>query len=118
MNALVTGGGGFLGLYITEQLVAQGNNVRVFCRGEYARLKELGVETVQGDVRDSVALHKACNGIDTVFHVAAVPGIWGSWKKFHSVNTVGTQNVIDACRANRVQKLIYTSSGHVLIMNS
>src|SRR4029077_11691771 len=44
--ALVTGGGGFLGLYIVEQLVARGDKVRVLCRGRYARLDELGVESI------------------------------------------------------------------------
>jgi 2-alkyl-3-oxoalkanoate reductase len=65
-------------------------------------------------VRDSAALLTACDGIDTVFHVAAVPGIWGSWQKFHSVNTLGTQNVINACHVNGVNKLIYTSSPSVI----
>ena len=53
MNALVTGGGGFLGLYITEQLLARGDRVRVLCRGRYRRLDELGVECIQGDIRDA-----------------------------------------------------------------
>lgn len=114
MKALVTGGGGFLGLYIVEQLVARGDEVRVFCRGSYPRLKELGVETVTGDIRDAAAVDAACAGIDCVFHVAAIPGIWGPWKTFHSVNTLGTQHVLDACRAHNVGRLIYTSSPSVI----
>lgn len=114
MTTLVTGGGGFLGLYVTEQLVARGEAVRVFCRGRYARLDELGVETMQGDIRDSAAVRRACEGVDTVFHVAAVPGIWGPWRLFHSVNTEGTQYVVDACRRAGVAKLIYTSSPSVI----
>ena len=51
MKALVTGGGGFLGLYIVEQLLAEGAEVRVFCRGRYAQLDALGVETQQGDLQ-------------------------------------------------------------------
>jgi nucleoside-diphosphate-sugar epimerase len=43
MRALVTGGGGFLGMYLVEQLVARGDAVRVLCRGRYARLDELHV---------------------------------------------------------------------------
>ena len=114
MRALVTGGGGFLGLYIVEQLVARGDQVRVFCRGTYPRLGELGVETVQGDVRDADALADACVGIDTVFHAAAVPGIWGPWSKYYSVNTRGTENVIWACRQQQVGRLVYTSSPSVV----
>ncbi len=114
MKALVTGGGGFLGLYIVEQLLAEGTEVRVFCRGSYPRLQELGVETQQGDLRDAASVARACAGVDAVFHVAAVPGIWGSWEMFHSINTLGTQHVIAGCHQHRVAKLIYTSSPSVV----
>lgn len=114
MNALVTGGGGFLGLYIVEQLLNADAHVRVFCRAQYAQLDRPGVEVVQGDVRDSTAVTAACKGRDVVFHVAAVPGIWGPWKLFHGINTVGTQNVIAGCRQHQVAKLVYTSSPSVV----
>jgi len=114
MKALVTGGGGFLGLYITEQLVARGDDVRVLCRGQYPRLEELNVECIRGDVRDQSTVASACEGRDAVFHVAAVPGIWGSWNKFHSINTQGTHNVIEGCWKHGVQKLIHTSSPSVI----
>jgi nucleoside-diphosphate-sugar epimerase len=86
-QALVTGGGGFLGLYIVEQLVARGDTVRVLCRGTYARLVELGVECISGDIREPASVARACSGIDTVFHVAAVSGIWGSWQHYYGINT-------------------------------
>lgn len=114
MKALVTGGGGFLGLYIVEQLLEDGADVRVFCRGRYSRLDELGVETLQGDLRDAAAVARACDGVDSVFHVAAVPGIWGSWEMFHGINTLGTQHVIAGCQQHGVAKLIYTSSPSVV----
>jgi nucleoside-diphosphate-sugar epimerase len=114
MRALVTGGGGFLGLYIVEQLVARGDQVRVLCRGKYARLGELHVECMTGDVRDPSAVSNACGGVDTVFHVAAVSGIWGPWEHYHSINTIGTENVIAACRAQNVSRLVYTSSPSVI----
>lgn len=114
MKCLVTGGGGFLGLYITEQLVAQGHSVRVLCRAHYPRLEELHVETVRGDIRDAAIVRDACDGIDTVFHTAAVPGIWGPWEHYHGINTHGTQNILDACLEAKVRKLIYTSSPSVI----
>lgn len=114
MKALVTGGGGFLGLYIVEQLRERGDEVRVFCRGQYARLDELGVETVRGDISDAEAVEQACRGVDIVFHTAAVPGIWGPWRLFYETNTLGTQHVIDACRKHAVPKLVYTSSPSVI----
>lgn len=114
MKALVTGGGGFLGLYVTEQLVARGDSVRVLCRGQYPCFDQLKVDHVQGDIRDAETVRRACEGVDTVFHVAAVPGIWGPWKMFHGINTQGTLNVIEACRAQKVPKLVYTSSPSVI----
>ena len=114
MRALVTGGGGFLGRYIVEQLVARGDRVRIFSRQSYRELEALGVESQTGDLQDADAVTAACTGIDVVFHVAALPGIWGSWKLFHGVNTVGTQHVIEACRQQRVGRLVFTSSPSVV----
>jgi len=114
MKALVTGGGGFLGLYIVEQLLEAGHSVRVFCRGRYAALDELGVETVQGDLRDAKAVGDACRGMEVVFHTAAVPGVWGSWEMFYRINTQGTQHVIAGCLEHSVERLIYTSSPSVV----
>ena len=114
MKVLVTGGGGFLGLYIVEQLVEAGETVRVFCRGEYPRLKELNVETIQGDIRDAAAVERACTGIETVYHTAAVSGIWGPWDYFYGINTQGTLNVLEACQSQGVTRLIYTSSPSVV----
>ncbi len=114
MKALVTGGGGFLGLYIVEQLKERGDEVRVFSRGEYPRLTELGVECVRGDIRNADVVANAVQGSDIVFHVAAVPGIWGSWEQYHEINTLGTEHVINACRKHGVPKLVYTSSPSVI----
>ena len=114
MQTLVTGGGGFLGLYIVEQLLQQGHSVRVFCRGQYPALKALGVPTVQGDLRDEAAVIEACRNVEAVFHTAAVPGVWGDWKMYHGINTEGTFNIIKACRKHGVARLIYTSSPSVV----
>ncbi len=113
MHCLVTGGGGFLGRYIVEQLVAQGDTVRNFSRQDYPALKKIGVETIQGDLRDRSATMAACQGVDMVFHSAAAAGIWGPWTSFYEINTLGTQHVIDGCRHHRVPRLIYTSSPSV-----
>ena len=98
MKALVTGAGGFLGQYIVEQLVSRGDQVRAFGRGKYPQLDRLGVESQQGDIRDSAAVSEACQGVEIVFHVAAVAGIWGPWDHFYGINTLGTSNVLAGCR--------------------
>ena len=114
MRALVTGGGGFLGRYIVEQLVARGDQVRVFSRQRYAELDALGVESLTGDLQNQAAVATACEGVETVFHAAALPGIWGPWKLFHGINTLGTQHVIEGCRQHRVGRLVLTSSPSVV----
>ena len=113
-HCLVTGGGGFLGRYLVEQLVARGDTVRCFSRQAYPALEEMGVECVRGDLRNRDEVQLACEGVDTVFHCAAVPGVWGPWEYFHSINTTGTENVIDACRRQGVSRLVYTSSPSVV----
>lgn len=112
-RCLVTGGGGFLGQYIVEQLVERGDSVRSLSRMRYRALDELGVEHVQGDIRDLDAVVKACHGVEIVFHTAAVAGIWGPWERYYSINTVGSRNVLAASEANGVSRLIYSSSPSV-----
>lgn len=113
MKALVTGAGGFLGLYIVEQLAAKGYQVRGFSRGDYPQLAELGAESVRGDIRNADAVDEAVAGCDLVFHTAAIAGIWGRWTDYYEINTVGTRHVIEACRRHQVDRLIYTSSPSV-----
>lgn len=113
MKVLVTGGGGFLGENIVNQLLLQGDSVRVFCRGDYPSLREKGAELVRGDLRDAHAVAEACRDRDIVFHTAGLPGI-SVWRKpFYQTNVVGTQNVLAGCFEHRVRKLIYTSSPSV-----
>ncbi|MBI1993238.1 MAG: NAD-dependent epimerase/dehydratase family protein [Deltaproteobacteria bacterium] len=118
MKALVTGGGGFLGRYIVERLVARGDFVRVLGRSKYPELARPGIETVQGDLRDAAAVAKACEKIDVVFHVAALPAIWGRWRDFYAVNVQGTENVLAGCRARAVPRLVYTSTPSVIFDRS
>ncbi len=114
MKALVTGGGGFLGRAIVERLLARGDKVRSFARGDYPALRALGVEVFQGDLTDVAAVAAACEGVDAVFHVAAKPGIWGTRESFYGPNVRGTENIIKACRAHGIRRLIYTSSPSVV----
>jgi len=114
MKTLVTGGGGFLGRYIVEQLVARGDEVTVFARGHYPELEQIGAKLIRGDLQDEAAITKACAGMEAVFHVAAKAGYWGSWESFYMPNVIGTQNVITACRQQGVPKLIYTSTPSVV----
>lgn len=114
MNALVTGGGGFLGKAIVGLLLGRGARVRTLARGSYPELAARGVETVRGDIADSAVVMRAMEGCDTVFHVAAKPGMWGPLESYRTTNVVGTDNVIEACRRHGVAKLVYTSTPSVV----
>ncbi len=113
-NILVTGGGGFLGYAIIKKLVKANKSVTSFSRNFYLKLKDLNVSEIKGDITDYTSIEKAMHNIDTVFHVAAKPGVWGSYSSYYKTNTLGTQNVISACIKNNVSKLIYTSSPSVI----
>ena len=113
MHALVTGAGGFLGGEIVRQLLARGDRVRALARGDHPDLAAIGVDSVRGDIPDVSIVEHACRGVDVVFHVAAVAGLWGSWQHYFGINTLGTQHVIDACRRAGVRRLVFTSSPSV-----
>jgi 2-alkyl-3-oxoalkanoate reductase len=113
-KVLVTGGGGFLGGAIVQRLVERGNDVRSFSRRLYPELTSWGVEQIRGDIRDKTAVEQACKGIDLVFHVAAKPGVWGTYSDYYQTNVIGTQNVISACEKYNVSRLVYTSSPSVV----
>ncbi|MEK6798315.1 MAG: NAD-dependent epimerase/dehydratase family protein [Planctomycetota bacterium] len=114
LKAMVTGGGGFLGGRIAQMLLDRGDAVRVLGRRHYPWLESGGAECVRGDVADSDVVRRACCGCDIVYHVAALTGIWGKPDDFWRTNVEGTRNVVEACFAGRVPKLVYTSSPSVV----
>lgn len=114
MKILVTGGGGFVGGYIVERLLARGYAVRSIGRSPQPELVVKGVEVVCGDLTDATAVSAACEGVDAVFHVAARAGVWGSWESFYGPNVIGTRNVLSACRKWQVKRLVYTSTPSVV----
>ncbi len=113
LKVLVTGGGGFLGRYLVEMLLARGEQVRTISRRRHAALDALGVEAIQGDLRERKVAIDACRGVDIVFHTAAVAGIWGPWRHFYECNTLATQYVVDGCLEHEVSRLVFTSSPSV-----
>ncbi|MFC1523784.1 NAD-dependent epimerase/dehydratase family protein [Thermodesulfobacteriota bacterium] len=113
-KAIVTGGGGFVGLAVVRKLIEQGVETGVIGRGVYPEVEKLGARVFRGDIRDSSFMRKSCRGCDTVFHVAAKAGIWGSWNDYYSINVTGTENVISSCRDNDITTLVYTSTPSVV----
>ena len=120
-RVLVTGGSGTIGARLVERLFAMDTAVvRVFGRDEtkqfYQRQRHTGRRDLRfliGDIRDRDRLTRAMEGIDVVFHCAALKHVEsGEYNPFEATQTniVGTQNVIDACLAAVVRTMILTSS--------
>ena len=114
LTILVTGGGGFLGGAIVEQLLEREVLVRSFARSANPDLLARGVEVLQGDIADPDAVSSAVEGAEAVIHVAAKAGFWGSVEEYYRPNVIGTANVIAACRAYGVDRLVYTSTPSVV----
>lgn len=114
MRALVTGGGGFLGSAISRRLQAVGYEVRIVQRSPAPELAVVGVECRRGDIADPAVVMSAADGCDVVFHTAAKAGVWGPTAEYHRANVTGTENVLAACRALRIPRLVYTSSPSVV----
>nr|MDA3786447.1 NAD-dependent epimerase/dehydratase family protein [Deltaproteobacteria bacterium] len=113
-TVLVTGGGGFVGLGVVRALRRMGIRTVVVGRHRYPSVEELGALSLVGDIRDREFMVRACENIDTVFHVAAKAGVWGKWDDYFGINVSGTENVLAACRENLVSRLVYTSTPSVV----
>jgi nucleoside-diphosphate-sugar epimerase len=117
-KVLITGGGGFVGKIIVQQLRARDIDCLVVGRHSYPQVEALGAVCRQGDICDRGFMRECCRGRDTVFHVAALAGIWGRWQDYYATNVLGTENVLAGCRAEGVSHLIYTSTPSVVFNNN
>ncbi len=111
---LVTGASGFIGSRLVAALNNQGVRPRVLLRDTSPRaaLDGLDVEAVLGDVGvDDPALSRACDGVETVYHVAAVSDYWRQpVDRLYAVNVDGTRRMLDAALAGGVRRFVFTSS--------
>lgn len=123
MTYLITGGGGFIGSHLAETLLHGGHRVRVldnWSTGRRANLRTLeayvasgALEVREGDVRDAACVRRALDGIDYVFHEAALPSVPRSVAnpvESHEVNCTGTLNVLMGCREAGVKRVVYAGS--------
>ncbi|MCX6284100.1 MAG: NAD-dependent epimerase/dehydratase family protein [Bacteroidetes bacterium] len=116
INCLLTGGSGFLGKFIIAEMLSPDSplplkSLRIFDSTEYKGQADPRIEFIRGDILDQQSLNNACKGIDVVIHSAAIVD-WGTHppEKVYAVNTKGTANVINACKADGVKALVFTSS--------
>jgi dTDP-L-rhamnose 4-epimerase len=121
MNVLVTGGAGFVGSHIVDQLITAGHTVRIYDNLEPQVHKEFpsylnkNAEFIRADVRDEKSLELAIKDIDVIFHEAAMVGVGQSMYqigKYVDINSLGTAKLLDLLvnKEHDVKKLIVASS--------
>ncbi|MEK3707186.1 NAD-dependent epimerase/dehydratase family protein [Paenibacillus sp. FSL R7-0198] len=111
-RALVTGATGCLGRHLAIRLAQEGWEVTGMGRQSKvgAELELAGIRFLNGDIRDEASVNEACAGQDMIFHCAALSSPWGKYRDFYSSNVEGTQNLIDGCLHNEVQRFIHVST--------
>jgi UDP-glucose 4-epimerase len=133
---LITGGAGFIGSHLVEELLRRGETVRVLDNLTTGSLQNLRfavgqvslpsdrrqtvygsqLELIIGDVRDPAVVRKGMRGVEYVFHLAAIPSVAQSLRQpgeVNSVNLDGTLNVLQAAQSEGVRRVIYASSNAV-----
>lgn len=113
MKILVTGGNGFLGSWVTKALIKEGHEIRILHRenSDLSLLEGLMFESALGDVTDFSSVKSACQGVQGIFHIAAIIAYSPSERaKMQNVNIQGTENVVQAAIETKVQRLVHTSS--------
>lgn len=121
-KVLVTGADGFIGSHLAEELLAAGATVRAltqynpFGRPGWLKGRADEIQIISGDIRDGERVARAVEGVEVVFHLAALVGIPYSYEapdSYIQTNIVGTYNVLTACRRHGVSRMIQTSTSEV-----
>jgi len=120
MRILVTGGAGFIGSNVAAKCLKQGHQVRILdnlSSGNRRNLEALpDAEFIQGDIRDMYKIRQASDGVDTIFHLAASVGNKRSIDypiEDSEVNVIGTLRILEAAKAAKVRKLVFSSSAGI-----
>ncbi len=123
MKALVTGGAGFIGSHVVDELIRRNNEVIVyenFCTGFRRHLEpalsEGRIRLIEGDILDGPRLTKAMEGVTTVFHLAANADVRGGQIDRNAdlqQNVMGTHLVLEAMKSASATKIVFTSSATV-----
>jgi dTDP-L-rhamnose 4-epimerase len=122
MRILITGGAGFIGSHVGDELLRHGHEVRVLdvlapqVHGESAGRPDYlndDIELIRGDVRDPDAVRRALDSVDAVYHFAAAVGVGQSMyevQRYTSVNNIGTAVLLEALVERPVERLVVASS--------
>jgi dihydroflavonol-4-reductase len=112
---VVTGASGLLGSNLVRALLEEGYRVRCVVHRDHRSIDGLDVEVVQGDVRNEESLLKAFKSAQIVYHLAGEISLeMNNWSKIEAINVIGVRNVVNACLACRVDRLVHFSSIHAM----
>ena len=121
-RVLVTGGSGFVGCNLVSELLNRGHHVRAFDRVPSPLAEHPRLEVLQGDITDTESVAKAVDGIDTIFHTAALIELMGGRsvteeyrRRSFAVNVEGTKNLVHAAQKAGGKRFVYTSSNSVVL---
>ncbi len=111
-DVLITGATGFVGRRLTRRLLADNYSVRVLARSpERAKaLSQRGAQIIEGDITDPESLHEAVDGVEGVFHLAAIYRLGGDLDRMREVNVEGTCNLVNAALEADVSRIVYCGS--------
>lgn len=116
-TVIVTGGAGFIGAHLVDQLLNDGHRVRILDKPGVctAHLPADRVEIIAADIRDADAVREAVRGAHVVLHLAANPNLWArDPAEFEAVNHQGTRNVLAAARATGARRTVHVSTESIL----
>lgn len=121
-RVLVTGGSGFVGANLVSALLERGYAVRSFDRAPSPLPARPGLEVLEGDICDPAVVASAVDGVDTIFHTAAIIELMGGAsvtdeyrRRSFAVNVDGTKNLVHAAQDAGVKRFVYTASNSVVM---
>jgi len=120
-NCLVTGGAGFIGSNLCKELLARGHRVKVIDNLSTGKIKNISpfidkIEFIKGDLKLKEDAKKACEGIDYIFHEAAIPSVRRSVEDpvvTNDANISGTLNLLIAAKEAKVKRVVYAGSSSI-----
>jgi UDP-glucose 4-epimerase len=113
VKALVTGGAGFIGSHVVDKLVAAGHEPRILDLSPSPYHAPGEIDTVIGDLSDAARVHEAVQGCDAIFHLAAMADVYQVAEdpaRTDAVNVHGTFNLLQAARAEGIERFLYAST--------
>lgn len=116
-KVLITGANGFLGSNVARELFRKGYEVKLMIRpsADVSVIEDIPSEVFYGDISEEAEVMKAMEGCNFVVHTASITEQWAvTFREYERVNVTGTKNVVKACLAHQVERLIHVSTANTI----